>query len=146
MPLVVRWPGVVEPGTKCEFPAAFWDLFPTLCDATGAARPAGLDGESVLPLFERPKGLQVEPVRERTKPLYWELAGYGGQQAARKGDWKAVRREMKQGNERIELYDLRNDPAESRDVALAHPGLVDEFRSLFETERTESALFPLRKR
>ncbi len=146
VPLVVRWPGAVKPGTKCENPAAFWDLFPTLCEATGAAAPAGLDGESLVRALVPAQSLQVEPVYERTKPLYWELAGYGGQQAARKGDWKAVRREMKQGNERIELYDLRNDPGEARDVALAHPGLVDEFRLLFETERTESKLFPLRKR
>lgn len=146
VPLVVRWPGAVKPGTKCENPAAFWDLFPTLCEVTRAAAPAGLDGESLVPALVPGKSLQVEPVHERTKPLYWELAGYGGQQAARRGDWKAVRREMQQGNERIELYDLRNDPAESRDVALAHPGLVDEFRLLFETERSESPLFPLRKR
>jgi arylsulfatase len=49
VPLIARWPGHIKPGTTSNLPVAFWDLLPTLCEATGLKTQAGLDGLSILP-------------------------------------------------------------------------------------------------
>lgn len=51
-PLIVRWPGVVAPGThEREAFVSMLDLFPTFCEALGIATPEGLDGRSIVPLL-----------------------------------------------------------------------------------------------
>ena len=79
--------------------------------------------------------------------LYWEFPGYGGQQAVRSGDWKAVRQRMLRRDNRdplrIELYHLKDDVGESRDVAAAHPEIVARLRSVMEAEHVPSKLFPM---
>ena len=59
-PFIVRWPGVVKPGTKCDVPVINVDLFPTFLAAAGAKPPQGkiLDGESLLPLLRQSGELQ----------------------------------------------------------------------------------------
>ena len=58
------------------------------------------------------------------------------------GKWKALR--LKPGR-KIELYDLDNDVAESKNLADEHPEIVAEMTDLFKTGRTESEVFPLPK-
>jgi arylsulfatase len=140
VPLVARWPGHIPAGSTCTQPAGFVDVFPTLASECGAATPSALDGESLATSLRDPS------VASRTRPLYWELAGYGGQQAARVGDWKAVRRDMKKGNERIELYDLAADPGETRDLALERPEVLAQLRATFEREHVDSPAFPLMRK
>ena len=58
-PLLVRWPGVVKPGTRDDTNfVSVVDFFPTFLDVTGADGPDGLDGHSFLPLLkgEKQKG------------------------------------------------------------------------------------------
>lgn len=140
VPLVARWPGRIPASSTCTQPAGFVDVFPTLASECGAATPSALDGESLATSLRDPS------VASRTRPLYWELAGYGGQQAARVGDWKAVRRDMKKGNERIELYDLAADPGETRDLALERPEVLAQLRATFEREHVDSPAFPLMRK
>jgi arylsulfatase len=63
------------------------------------------------------------------------------------GDWKAVRQNMLQeDNEdplRIELYNLREDIGESRDLAADHPEIVERMREIMEAEHTPSEIFPM---
>ena len=63
------------------------------------------------------------------------------------GRWKAVRHDMLRGDNadplRIELYDLKADIGESRDVAAEHPEIVDQLRKIMDTEHTPSTLFPM---
>ena len=132
VPLVVHWPGVVEPGTVSDHPSAFWDLLPTLAEVVGATPPEGIDGVSFLPAL---KG-EPQPAHEY---LYWEFPTRRFQQAIRKGDWKAVRPEAQ---DPIELYDLNGDPREEHDVADDHPELVAEFARLFAAARTHSEHWP----
>jgi arylsulfatase A-like enzyme len=95
-----------------------WDLLPTLRDLTGTLRcPRTLDGVS---LAGRLAG-SVGDERLSRALLYWEKHRDGLAQAVRVEDWKGVRF----GAEgRWELYDLKTDPAESRDVAEFHPDVV----------------------
>src|SRR5690606_17536689 len=103
----------------------------------GAEPPADIDGISMLPAF------QGKPQQDH-EYLYWEIAMEDGfMQAARKGDWKAVRQSLDQP---IELYDLSKDLAEETNVAQEHPEIVAEMKRIFEKAHTESEEYPMKPR
>jgi arylsulfatase len=135
VPLIARWPGHVPAGTVSAHPSAFWDLMPTIAELAGATTPTATDGLSLVPI------LLGRPAAQKTHEyLYWEFAGH---QAVRMGDWKAVRLK---GSPSTELYNLADDPSERADVAAQQRGRVARAEEIFRTGRTESALFPLRRK
>jgi len=142
VPLIARWPGKIQPGTTTDHLTAFWDVMPTIAEVTGAETPAGIDGISFAPtLLGRPDD------QKQHEFLYWEFPGYGGQQALRMGDWKAVRQNMLRRNNpdplKIELYNLKDDIGESRDVAAEHPEIVARMRAIMAAQHVPSQLFPI---
>jgi len=137
VPLVVRWPGKVAAGATTDLPAVGYDLLPTLCEATGTPAPKGVDGVSLLPTL---LGKKQETTHEF---LYWEFPGYGGQQAVRMGQWKAVRQKLRMGQKVTELYDLAADPGEKTNVADKHPDVVAKLEKIMTAEHTPSKDFPL---
>ena len=138
VPMVARWPGRIPANTVSDRLSAFWDLLPTIVEAAGMKPPSGIDGLSLLPTFTG------QPARATHDHLYWEFPGYGGQQALRSDNWKLVRRNIIRGKtSAFELYDLREDPAESRDVAAIHLDLVQQLADKMATAHVPSALFPL---
>ena len=136
-PALVRWPGHIQPGAVSDHPWAFWDFLPTAAKLAGAAVPPGLDG---IPFTGALLG-QPQPVHDF---FYWEFHEQGFSQAVRMGKWKGVRL-AKRANP-IEIYDLNADPSETRDVAAANPGVVDEIREHMRTARRESPAFPIQER
>ena len=66
IPLIVRWPGSIEAGAKCEAMVELVDLMPTLVEVGGADVPADLDGRSVVPLLrgEHPRDWREEVFAE----------------------------------------------------------------------------------
>jgi arylsulfatase A-like enzyme len=134
MPMLVRWPGKVRAGAVSDQVWAFWDFLPTAADLAGAKAPAGLDGVSVLPTLLG-KGEQ-----KQHEFLYWEFHERGFQQAVRRGDWKALRLKA---DGPLQLYDLKTDPGERRDVAGPHPEVVARIETYLKTARTESKEFPI---
>jgi len=141
VPMIARWPGRIEPGSTSDLPSAFYDVMPTLAEAVGARAPEGIDGISFLPTLLGREG------QEEHEFLYWEFTGYGGQQALRMGDWKAVRQNMlREENEdplKIELFNLREDIGESLDVAADNPDIVDRMREIMDAEHVPSEVFPM---
>lgn len=141
VPLIARRPGAVPAGRASGADVAFQDLLPTLLDAAGAAArvPRDVDGLSLKPLLEGQDGGPA--FRDRT--LYMEFPDYGGQQMARLGRWKAVRRGLA-GNPAapVELYDLEADSGETTDLAAANPAVVAELQRILARERRPSAEFP----
>jgi arylsulfatase len=138
VPLVVRWPGKIEAGSVSHMPAAFWDFMPTILDAAHAPAATATDGVSLMPEL---LGKSHQQVREY---LYWEFPAYGSQQAIRMGEWKAVRRDLKKNADSpIQLFNLRNDIAESKDVAAEHPEIVAQAAKFMAEAHTPSAMFPL---
>lgn len=139
VPLVARWPGKIKAGSESDHLSAFWDVLPTIAELTGTKAPEGIDGVSFAPTLLGKSDSQKNP-----EYLYWEFAAYGGQQAVRKGKWKALRQNMTRKNSdplRIFLYDLETDPSEANDVAADHPELVAEFAAIMKNARTKSELF-----
>jgi arylsulfatase A-like enzyme len=140
VPAIVRWKGRIPAGLVSERVTGLEDWLPTLLDLAGAKEAipsSGIDGLSFAPtLF----GQAQEP-----RPfLYREFPGYGGQQSVRVGDWKGVRQGLeKPGPLRLQLYDLKGDVGETRDVAAAHSDVVAQMEALLSREHQPSSAFPL---
>ncbi len=135
-PMIVRWPGKVARG-KVNKDAAWYfaDFLPTAADIAGAPVPSNLDGTSVLPTLLGKK-------QDLTKRyLYWESHARGFHQAARRGDWKAVRHGVDQP---MELYNLAKDVSEKNDVGSTNPKVVQDFAEYFRTGRTDDPNYPLK--
>ena len=140
VPMIARWPGRIAPATTTDHVAAHWDVLPTLASAAGAKIPdtVELDGVSFLPT------LLGRPDQPRHDHLYWEYPAGPGAQAVRLGDWKAVRLGVKRNPAaKVQLFNLKGDPAESRDVSAGHPDVVAKVEQLMQSARTESTVFPL---
>lgn len=142
VPLVARWPGKIPAGTVTDHVSAFWDVMPTIAEITGTEPPENIDGISFAPTL-----LGNPEKQQKHEYLYWEFPGYGGQQALRKGAWKAVRQNILRKRNpnplKIELYNLREDVGESNDVAGEHPEVVTEMRRIMREARVPSELFPM---
>ncbi len=113
MPFIVRWPGVVEPGSTCELLTQNIDFAPTFLDMAGAPAPVGMHGESLVPLLE---GRQPDGWRNSIYYHYYEFPAvhqvnrhYG----VRTDRYKLIHYYQK--NE-WELFDLQIDSQEMRSV------------------------------
>jgi len=144
VPLIVRWPGRITPGSASHVVTGFEDWLPTLLDLIGPSDvkvSTNLDGISIAPTLLGKK----QPPRDF---LYREFPGYGGQQAVWIGRWKGIRQRMQRRDNKmplkIALYDLESDIAESKDVAGDHPEIVARIRKLMTEQHVPSTLFPIR--
>lgn len=117
VPMIVRWPGKIEPGSKTAHPSAFWDFLPTACELANVDVPDNIDGISCLPVLRG----KDQPAHEY---LYWQ---YGKKSAVRKDRWKAVRTKA---DAAFELYDLSNDIGEEHNIADQHPDIVEQMDSI----------------
>lgn len=139
VPLVVSWAGLKQPGATCDVPVSTVDWYPTLLELAGVDAPkrTPLDGVSLVPIF---KG-DTKPERDR---LFWHFPCYVGKatpsSAIREGDFKLI--EFFESGGHVELYNLRDDPGEARDLAATMP---EKAAALHETLKrwqadTEAAL------
>jgi arylsulfatase A-like enzyme len=135
VPLIVSYPAAVKAGTTCDVPAMSIDLFPTLlelCATTPAGGQEGRDGVSLVPALSQ----RGEVKREA---MYWHYPHYhpGGAtpySAVRAGDWRLV--EFYEDG-KVELYNLKQDIGETKDLAAAQPQKRDELLGLLRRWRTE---------
>ncbi|CAN5494981.1 sulfatase [soil metagenome] len=103
-PLIWVAPGVTQPGTRCDTPIDFLNIYPTLCDLAGLPIPAHVEGVSLRPML-------ADPATGWDRPAL-TIHGYKNF-AVRKGSWRYIRYE--DGTE--ELYDHRDDPYEWDNLA-----------------------------
>lgn len=117
VPMCAVWPEKIKAGSRGDRIALTMDLFPTICEAAGAAVDYEIDGRSILPTLLG----KSQPVEERF--LFWvrrEGGGYGGRAyyAARYGDFKLVQNTP---FEPLQLYNLKDDPKEQNPLDRKHP-------------------------
>lgn len=127
VPMLACWPEKIKAGSTSHLLSSFYDMMATFADITKSATPS-TDGISILPT------LLGEEQKEKHAYLFWEFSEYGGQQAIRKGKWKAIRRDIQKGNLEIELYDLEKDLTEEKNIANQHPQIVEEMQAIFKKE------------
>jgi arylsulfatase len=133
VPMIARWKGKLSAGVVSDQVSAFWDFMPTICKTAGIPGPEETDGNSILPALCGNTAKQ-----KQHKYLYWEHAK--AQQAVLYGDWKGVR---KRPSSNIELYNLKDDPYEKKDVGNEHPGIIEKLNTILKNARSESELYPL---
>ncbi|MDB6124268.1 MAG: N-acetylgalactosamine-6-sulfatase [Pedosphaera sp.] len=133
VPFIVRWPARVATGTTSDLPCAFWDFLPTATEIAGVKPPKEIDGISILPT------LTGRAQTNRHEFLYWEFHEKGFKQAVRMGDWKAVRFGV---DGPIELYNLKTDVAEKKNVADKNPEVVAKIEEYLKKARTEDSHWP----
>ncbi|MBI4660892.1 MAG: arylsulfatase [Verrucomicrobia bacterium] len=135
VPMIVRWPGKIKAGTVNPHVWAFWDFLPTAAEIAGVQPPKGADGTSALPtLLGRQQSTHAA--------LYWEFHERGFKQAVRMGNWKGIR--LAQGQP-LELFDLKTDIGETKNLAAQHPEIVASIEAYLQTARTESELWPVKQ-
>lgn len=125
VPLLVSWPGTIGAGTACDVPVITPDWYPTLLELAGV-RPGEsqvVDGSSLVPLLRGRGALERDAI-------FWHYPHYhpGGATpygAIRRGDWRLV--EFYE-DDRVELYDLKNDRGETKDLAASLPEKARELR------------------
>ncbi len=122
VPLIVRWPGVVQAGVECDVPVSSVDFFPTLCEISGLDIPADrvIDGLSLVPLWK-----QEGPLRRES--IFWHFPHYRGDvvpySIIRKGDWKLIKRYE---GKPFELFYVKEDLREEDELSELLPVKVKE--------------------
>ena len=150
VPFIVRWPGKIKPA-RSQAPVMAIDLYPTMLELAGvtdiAAHVDGqpLDGTSIVPLL---KGKSMED-----RPMFWHIPSYLSGNPAyegarhqkyrqrpasviRKGDWKLLvhfeewsldgGRDKIAENGAVELFNLKDDPGEHKNLAMKNISKRDE--------------------
>lgn len=132
-PLIVKWPGVVKPGSVNHEAVISVDYYPTLLEMAGLplSPEQSLDGKSILPL------LKGGTLPER--PLFWHYPHYSNQGGApegavRLGDFKLIEwyEDM-----RIELYNLKDDIGEHHNLEATMPDKANALRKMLHDWRKE---------
>ena len=139
VPLFVRYPPAVEPGTVVTRNAMHVDLLPTLCELCGVEPPDDreLDGKSLVPLLT---GGPTDGDRWPDRRLFTFKEWHGGtptgdRGAVRTDRWRCVR----DGGDRWQLFDMPADPGETTDVGDRHPAVRDELAAAFAARFAEVA-------
>ena len=130
-PMIVKWPNVARPGSISDAPVSSIDLFPTILDICGVKSDVRVDGVSLVPLL---KGGAL-----KRDALYWHYPHYSNQggkpgAAVRAGDYKLI--EFYE-NGRQELYDVRKDRGELRNLIADKPMTAKELSAKLAAWRKE---------
>jgi len=137
-PLIAHWAGKIKPGSFSRFPGHFIDIMATYVDIAGADYPTEFNGMEVTPM----QGVSLLPVFQgdespRTQPLFWE---WKDGQAVRDGAWKLVKEGL---NKAWDLYNIKDDPIETVNLASEYPEKVKEMELQFlEWKRKTTSLMP----
>jgi arylsulfatase A-like enzyme len=133
-PCIVVWPGKIKPGSRTDALLSSVDWYPTLLEMLGLKAKAGLifDGVSQVPALlgtGRPRDTVFDYL-----PHYTPATGNRPAASVRRGDWKLIRffRDNRDQTDRAELYDLKSDLGETKNLAATEPDRVRELNGLLD--------------
>ncbi|MEI8381582.1 MAG: sulfatase-like hydrolase/transferase [Planctomycetota bacterium] len=131
VPLIVKWPGVIKPGTTSDAVVSSIDFFPTIVSACKTASMASIDGVNLRPVLDGTGRLERDAI-------YWHFPHYNGNAAAkpgaaiRAGDWKLV--EFYETGRR-ELFNLAKDMRESSNLIEQNADIAKDLHAKLSTWR-----------
>ena len=119
VPMVMRWPGHIQPGRISDQVGITMDLSASILAATGATVPSNYEGINLFPILEG-----RAPTVERT--LYWRTdVGNRSMRAIRSGDWKLV-----VDANHLFVFNLRQDVGERNDLTSQRTDIANRLRSM----------------
>jgi arylsulfatase len=136
-PLIMRWPNQIKASRQTiSEPCHFVDMMATFVGISRATYPSEANGRAVRPM----QGRNLVPlvhgkVKSFNRTLYWE---HEGNQAARRGRWKLVRKFPGQ----YELYDIEADRTELHDRAGDQPKILAELKASWNAWAKDSGVLP----
>ena len=117
-PMLIRYPGMLYPGTASDTVVETVDLYPTLADLCSLPAPKELDGRSLRPQLIDPSANEHKPATS-----FWT----DGQRTVRTDRWRLIAQHDKdRGEQRLELFDYETDSDETKNLAASHPEVVRE--------------------
>jgi arylsulfatase A len=137
VPLIIRWTGKLPANRVLDYPTMSADFFATILDATQTPAPDDdvRDGVSLLPVMA-----ESQPATSRVLawhyPHYHGAGIHGPASAIRVGDWKYIRyyeSELTGEGAPAELFNLRNDPGETTNLAATEPARLRELSDQLST-------------
>jgi arylsulfatase A-like enzyme len=148
-PMIVRWPGMVKPGTVANQYVIIEDFFPTILQMAGLTNyntVQQVDGKSFLPILKNAGYVDTSRALFWHYPHKWiprDGPGINYCSAVRQGSWKLVYN-MRTGHK--ELYNLKTDMSEQNDLAALHPEIVTRLANLLAQQlKTFKAPMPTLK-
>lgn len=133
VPLFVKWPNKLPAGMTVKQPVAHIDVLPTIAAAAGADLSAAvqLDGKNLLPLTDTKTAQEWQ-----RETLFW-ISDHS--QVVRHGDWKLQLNDRKatDGLQKW-LYNLRDDPTEQKNLAVARPDKLAELEILLAQHKSNA--------
>ena len=123
VPLFMKWPAAIQPGTVIDEPVAHIDVMPTLAAATGALLPEGveIDGKNLMPL-----ATGTGSISRADNALFWSSGYY---KVVRAGGWKL---QVNGRQQKSWLFNLNEDPTEQTNLAASEPEKRAELQALID--------------
>ena len=135
VPLIIKWPGVTEPATKCSMPVTSTDFYPTMLEMAGlpSIPQQHMDGLSLTPLL-------AGEGKINRQNLYWHFPNYINSHpdpatpcgVIRHNEWKLIEY-FEDG--RLELFNLSNDMKETKDLSGEKPEIAKELQAMLKEWR-----------
>ncbi len=140
VPLFVRWPGRVKPGSRCDQTVCLTDMMATLAELLGDGpfEDAGEDSQSMLPLLRGSDSPARQAVVHHSvdgqfaiRSDRWKLIDCPGS-----GGWSLPAEQVPADQPPRQLYDMHNDPEEQRNLIDENNQIADRLQSMLDSTRT----------
>ncbi len=141
VPGLLEWPAGVKPGTATDYAAVTSDYLPTILDVLGIERidQRPLDGESLLPLIRGKRTIRSSPIAFETKGGAGEMLSRNSPHVALIEERFKLLTDFSEDGEEDLLYDLLEDPGETRNLAGTRQDHVSRMKSILSTWRASCA-------